>query len=225
LIALLTVPNTGTHYILNLLNLSNQITAHISTTEAYWGVGRREMSRFVLRYKPLPEDHSKIVYQSHILDRPTHREMDLIAMGHKAVIPMRDPLSSLISRKNRNPEEPMYHHVDAFEYVATSPWIAKSFIFPIDTKGFKSNWKFRQSMGRALFNYCNLDIPKQLEVWAKDNEHKNTMGKYNEKLCYLDGNLKDATAKCVGEFEYLKSKKDVIIPFLKRLGYEDLMWW
>lgn len=224
MIALLSAPNTGTHYTLNLLNLSGQITDCIDAPHAYWGIGRKEICRFDLQYN-IPKDHNKIIYQSHILDKTTHRECDLIAIGHKAITPMRDPLASLISRKHRNPAEPMYTHIDAFEYIATSPWIEQSFIFPIDTYWYESNWKYRLSRAEEMYAFAGLNTPDSLELWAKDNQAHNSMGLYPEHEAYLRRDVRSATVKCVGEFEYLKSKKDILIPFLQKLGYEDLIWW
>jgi hypothetical protein len=224
LIALLTVPNTGTWFLQNLIASSPDVVKTVNQNQCYFGVMRREINRHNFKYEPKCNiDH--VLYQRHITGKQTHGEIDLLAIGHRAVIPMRDPLSSLISRKHRNPQVPMYEHVDAFEYCATSPWINNSFVFPIDTPSFKGSAYHRLDMARRMFEHLKIREPANLVSWAKDNEPKNSMGGYEQKDAYACGDLGCATSCCVGEFEYLKSKRDVLVPWLIDLGYEDLIWW
>lgn len=228
MIALLSIPNTGTWFTLNLLLLHPEINYHIDYNSGFFGIGRKELNRYKFKYIGLKDNVDKIIYRRHIMGPKTHGDIDLLCMGHKAIIPMRDPLASLISKKNRNPIEPAYEHVEAFEYIATSPWAQKSFFFPIDTDEFKSDEKSRHGLALDLFDsFLNIPIDNinDLYIWAKENEPKNAMEDYPERQAYLNGDIERATAKCKGEFEYLKSKKNVLIPFLKQLGYKDLMWW
>jgi len=227
MIALLSVPNTGTWFTLNLIQSHEAVEEKvISYNAGFFGIGRREITRTNFRYGDTGcVDWDKTVYYRHILGNRTHGEIDITCMGHKAVIPMRDPLASLISRKYRNPLEPMYEHVDAFEYVATSPHAQNSFIFPIDTPDFKRSWTHRKQAAENLFNHIGLEPPESVHQWAVDNEPKNSMGHYIERDAYLQGEIETATRNCKGEFEYLKSKSDVLMPWLQDLGYKDLIWW
>lgn len=223
MIALLSVPNTGTWFTLELLKLSPQIQHVIDYNRGFWGLFRKEYTREILKYDEVP-DLSTVVYRRHILGNKTHGDIDLICSGHKAVIPFRDPLASLISRKNRNPLQPQYEHIDAFEYVATSPHISNSFVFPIDTPEFVSDWGYRLKMAKGLYGHVGL-AEINFTDWAVGNEKKNAMPAYDEQAAYLYGDIEAATVKCRGEFLYLKSKEDTIRPFMEKIGYQNAIWW
>jgi len=224
MIALLTIPNTGTWFITELLKLHPDIRHIIEYNAGFFGIGRMEITRSLFSYDP-EMDYSKALYRRHIFGNSTHGEIDLICMGHKTIIPMRDPLASLISRKHRNPLEPMYEHIDAFVYAATSPHINNSFIMPIDTDNFKSSDRNRFFVALDMFKFVGLDIPTGLNQWARDNAPKNAMGAYEQKKAYDNGDLSTATTQCRGELEYLKSKENILRPWLNRLGYGQLMWY
>lgn len=223
MIALLSVPNTGTWFTLELLKLSPKIEHVVDYNSGFWGLFRKEYARENLVYEDVP-DLDRVIYRRHILGNRTHGEIDLICSGHCSVIPFRDPLASLISRRNRNPLQPQYEHIDAFDYVATSPHIASSFLFPIDTDEFKSNWIHRKNLAECLFVFCGLEYVDFTD-WAKSNEKKNAMPKYDEQAAYMDGDLKAATKNCYGEFLYLKSNEKTIRPFMERIGYSSAIWW
>jgi hypothetical protein len=223
MITLLSIPNTGTWFLLDFFMQHSQIDRTISFEEGFWGIGRNEITRSSFEYENVNTERS--VYRRHILGNKTHGEIDLLCIGHKAVIPMRDPLASLITRKARNPLDPMYEHIDAFEYVATSPHVSRSFIFPIDTPEFVESFDYRFDQGLDLLKYCDLSPDGYVTDWARWNKPQNTIGKYPEKDAYNAGELAGATKGCVGEFLYLKSKESVLRPFLEGLGYENLIWW
>jgi hypothetical protein len=223
MIALLSVPNTGTWFTLELLKLSPQIEHVVDYNRGFWGLFRKEYTREILKYDEVPDLHS-VIYRRHILGNKSHGDIDLICTGHNSVIPFRDPLASLISRRNRNPLQPQYEHIDALEYVATSPHILSSFIFPIDTDEFKTNWVHRVNLAECLYTFCGLD-KIEFGVWAKENEKKNAMPEYPEQEAYLNGDIKAATKKCYGEYLYLKSKEKTIRPFMEHVGYKSAIWW
>lgn len=223
MITLISIPNTGTWFVLNFLMRHDQINKAISYEEGFFGIFRNEITRTTFEYQA--GDIESSVYRRHILGTRTHGEIDLLCIGHKAVIPMRDPLASLITSKSRNPLEPMYEHIDAFEYVATSPHVNRSFIFPIDTPEFIGSYESRLSQGLSLLKYCGLGPCGHVSDWARENTPQNTIGEYPEKSAYRDGNIVGATKGCMGEFVYLKSKQRVLRPFLEGLGYENLIWW
>lgn len=224
MIGLLSAPNTGTHFTLDLLKMSPEIGPVIDYNRGFWGIFRKEITRHDLRYEDVPDDLSKVVYRRHILGKECHGDIDLLCIGLKVVIPFRDPLASLISRRNRNPGIPFYDHIDALEYIAVSPHVANSFVFPIDTEDFKSFWQHRRKLAKDMFLFCNLR-PIEMTVWAKDNEKQNAMPEYYAKAAYDDGDVKAATKGCYGEYLYLKSKEDVIRPFMERMGYRSAIWW
>lgn len=223
MIALLSVPNTGTWFTLELLKLSPEIQHVVDYSRGFWGIFRQEHTREILKYGPVPDLRS-VIYRRHILGNKTHGNIDLLCIGLKAVIPFRDPLASLISRRNRNPLQPQYEHIDAFEYVATSPHVWESCVFPIDTKEFKEDWQYRRAQAKNLFAWCGL---KQVDFteWAKANKKKNAMPQYDEQVAYLDGDLDGATKMCRGEYLYLKSKEATIRPFMEKVGYSEAIWW
>lgn len=225
MIILLTPQNTGTHYIVDFLLKHSKIKRIVSEVDWLYGVGRNKLNRKIPAYKYNQINEKECVLKKHIFGMDSHKISDLLCMAHQCIITFRDPLASIISRKNRNPGESFFFHVDAFEYIATSPYAQKALIIPIDTPEFQQNVSVRFDVGVGILEHCNLGYEDFVYDWATENKHQNSMGDYPEKQAFESGDLNTAISKCKKEYEYLKSKEDVIKPFMKKIGYKSSLWW
>ena len=225
MIVIACAPYTGTWFTLNLLQLNPLLNNVVDHNSSCFGIFRKEKNKDQLEYTKINYNLTHVIYYRKIIDKKTHGEIDLLCMGHKVIVPMRDPLLSIISSKKRKPLKPAYDNIDAFEYLATSLYAKKSFFFPIDTHKFKTCSMEREEIAKKMFDFVNIFYPDNLTQWAKENKFKNCMKPYLEKQEYEKGNIGKATKNCKDELDYLKSKKTILIPFLKKLGYKDLLWW
>lgn len=170
-----------------------------------------------------------MVYHEHI--RPDHWSDDqmcrtqlVMAMTNPTVIPIRDPLSSLISYQNRAEIHgkigtdgflPMEHVLDR--------WVMMAKVFDV----LKRNVHF------ICWDLINGDPDElcqiALALGITEGQYlgatlNNSMGDYPLKKAYQDGDRETLSQQIVG-FGRLLDREAQLRPFLEELGYSDLMWW
>jgi len=189
------------------------------------------------------EFHPSMVYHEHLRfdsmweeNLRIDRSQVLIASVTRTVIPIRDPLATLISyqfraeRAGRTPETGFapLSHVDSWVLLAqTSRHVLKRFahikFIPWDL--LVDALKTTKYLLGIAENLGLKDREPSFE-FAEKMIRNNDAGTYGLKQAYQEkdfGKIKNGVSQ--GAVEYLISKRDLIKPFLEFLGYKDLMWW
>jgi len=180
--------------------------------------------------------HPSMVYHEHV--RPDHRFPEdisrtqmVLATTNPTVIPIRDPLLSLISYQNR---AVIHSKVGSRDFLPTKDvldrWVLLANQFHIlrqfdqvqflcwDLLGENSKdrlWEVSRGIGL-------LDIkPATLGVIAN-----NSTGDYPLKDAYAARDVDQMRWGVYQDgFQRLVSREKILRPFLECLGYSDLMWW
>ena len=150
----------------------------------------------------------------------------------KTVIPIRDPLLALITKRARSHQDAGFHIVSGFHLLAVAEF--DSFYFPLDLYLHKSVQE-RESKISQLFAYIGIPIEDEiLSHWKElpvigstDNAANQEKAAMIQKMkeYYYDGNLEKIIEQIPGEYRYLKSIEHQVRPFLEKLGYTGLLWW
>ena len=174
-------------------------------------------------------------------DRAKHFPYELVeymASIFPTVIPLRDPLLSLISRQARYPDLDHSYLINGFVYLVQLSQKFRPFILPIDVLAKHSD-KQRYGELADLMKHLGLDLEPYLALWSvswsvfnptsaiaesENNEEMKTalslMAGY-----YETGDVGKLYEIFPEEYDYLKSHEPLLKPFLKELGYRDLAWW
>lgn len=180
------------------------------------------------------EFHRSMVYHEHI--RPDHwsenrmcRTQLIMARTNPTVIPIRDPLLSLISYQHRAEIKgkddsddflPFGHVLDRWIMMAEVFGILKDHVQFICWDLLDGNVTDRLS---EVTKGLGLNQSPCLEVEIENN----SMGDYPLKTAYQDGDvdaLEDGVLWGDGLHE-LKIRESSLRPVLEELGYSDLLWW
>ncbi len=141
---------------------------------------------------------------------------------HGAIVPIRDPLRAIITRNARHPDLNHNYIVDGFLWLARAyKEMPDKFCFipinlPID----------RQRTMREVLEFADLPYEPYVQKYAKQwrappyNVSRNTPA----KTAYLLGNDWTVSNLLPEPWAYLHEHADEIAPFLRGLGYRDLMW-
>ena len=185
----------------------------------------------------------RLVFHEHIKLDPTRtkridRGQVLMCLVNPTVIPIRDPLASLISyqvraeRAERTPENGFAprSHVDVWVALAQT-WgkILKDFghvrFMPWDLLKLGDRFEIAETLFGISTDLGLMDGNPSMKC-ARKMIHNNDLGTYPLKEAYQNGDLitiKDGVSQ--GAVNHLISKRKLIRPFLEFLGYSDLMWW
>lgn len=147
--------------------------------------------------------------------------LDALVMLYPTVIPIRDPLASLITRENRHPELNHEYIVHSFEYVAQ---LDKSnvFLFPIDLhEGYIERRKLLNELAKFLNVPADTQTIKTIALnWKVKNSAVDESGL---KKQYRKGYYKSIRRKLNSCCKLLESKPE-IAEFLHHLGYGKFIW-
>ena len=147
--------------------------------------------------------------------------MDALVNLYPTVIPIRDPLASLITRENRHPELNHEYIVHSFQYVAQ---LDKSnvFLFPID---LKESYAERLELLNGLAEFMKVPANTQtIKTIALNWNVKNSAGDASGlKKQYRKGYYKSIRRKLNSSCKLLESKPE-IAAFLHHLGYGKFIW-
>lgn len=138
---------------------------------------------------------------------------------YKTVIPIRDPLRSLLTRQNRHPKLDHRYLIDGFKALARCHDV---FFFPVD---LFEKYEDRRSLLVRLFEFLELEVPKYVNEVAKSWVPANTSGHYEMKDWYNAKDAKKIEKIIPEEYEWLRKNISILKPFLESLGYRNLMWW
>lgn len=195
----------------------------------------RELNRDLSKIKPFLTIHG------HILEEVDLQEIqkiyDLLNKQDKClmVIPIRDVLASIVSRKRRYPEEPASFIIDEFILIIQVFEKFNPFSFPVD---LYTKTKDREGLltalegrlGVKIKNVNNVDKKEFAETWPSENKTTDFCLKelgnprLELKQAYDLKNLDYLKYILSEEWEYLMKKRDILQPFFESLGYKDLLW-
>lgn len=148
---------------------------------------------------------------------------DTVLQNHKTVLPVRDPLLSLITRQSRHPTWRHRYIVDGFCWMAEREDAENAHFYPVDL-GDDADSRFRRTL--AVAEHWGMPPVAEMGEFAKRWEKQNATGSNWMKVAYRNRRLSEICDQGLrNEIEYLQSCEGVIRPFLERQGYKDLIWW
>lgn len=141
------------------------------------------------------------------------------------VIPVRDPLLSIVTRKKRRPEA---HHV----WMVENWLILRTFIWPYETAAYypvdlenQKPYAERRKSLLQIAEHCGLEPENYMDEYAQKFAPANTRGEYELKTMYKEGDFEQLKLHLKPEIQQLQANEGVLRPMLEEIGYENLMWW
>lgn len=148
---------------------------------------------------------------------------DAIALMNevRTLVPLRDPLSSVLSRHERHPELQHFFILDAFIYMNQLPESCQ--FLPVDVN--HGHIGRQRLLLKILYEFGICPPPYEIEKYARDWPTSNTRGNYPIKILYeKHRDVESVNLFVPGEYRYLIANKHKIQPFLESKGYIDLPW-
>ncbi len=240
-----TIPSTGTHFLLNLIQTHKQVVYMDS-----WQNWQREEPRF---YPATPDEVALITIHTGMAneywDNPEyHRcekiKRDFMKEADHTVIPIREPLKALLTCHTRNADMiDITFIVNGF--VQLAEWLQDKendiHLFPIDLLSkcpvlpqvHLPDGHTRYGAIRDLFDFLGLPLEPYMSIIAQEWALVNSTGERFTRKCnsfYYSRNIGAIIEELDnhyegGGFEYLKSKEAILRPFLEVIGYRSLLWW
>jgi len=154
----------------------------------------------------------------------------------QSIVPLRDPMSSVISRNQRHPGMAHFFILDAFMFMDQLP--ERCFFLPVDLHqparlyemysdyGMENrSYAARRDKLMEACVYLGETFNEHVHRYAFDWPSSNTRGEYALKVLYeKHQDLQGVRRFFPCEYDYLIQNGSRIIPFLKSKGYEYLPW-
>jgi hypothetical protein len=222
-----TIQSTGTWFCIELLK-SQKALSEFSTL----GAGESPD-------EPYAEEEGIQLIQTHFGDGkdteepearsyvPVSEVEEWINNSEWTIIPTRDPLLALLTAQIRNPGVSHSYIINGFVALAELCQKHNIFVVPIDLYSYKSPM-VRYNLLRGLFDYLGFPYEPNIAIWAMEWPVFNTVGARLSKGIknhYYSRNIQKVIESIPGDYGLLLSKEPILKPFLKNLGYEDLLWW
>ena len=148
-----------------------------------------------------------------------------LASHWPVIVPIRDPLLSIISAKKRNPTVVCAHIIKAWNYFLEDLLKFQPFVLPIEIIKDPDN---RLACLQEMIVYLKLDwvenCDELLEDFAEEWPEKNSHGSYPLKLAYYNKDMKYLIKNLKTEIAALRILEPVFRPLLESYGYHDLIW-
>lgn len=136
----------------------------------------------------------------------------------KTIIPVRDPLRMLISRESRHPE--LTHEFQVYGFSRLQEFDAV--YMPID---LYESTECRSRLLTETLAGIGYGHEPYVEWWAENWPRHNTAGSNELVEMYDNGDVEGIRKVIPREFDLLMDMSEEIIPFLKGLGYTNMIWW
>ena len=158
-------------------------------------------------------------------------DIKLLCSMYKTVIPVRDPLASILTREMRAPNLRHFYIVDAYvEMARTLAGHPNVKFLPVD---LDLTFDERRKLLEDVAIHCGIDIAQYDEVigdiathWKKENITPNN--RFHEPYEKGDINtIKEWLGQKWAEVVHLKNMGGILVPFLSELGYNQkktLLW-
>lgn len=224
LLFLYTVHHTGTWFLIEFLK------------------GHPDVKQFYLMKEFYEVDdwihHDKIALHNHVhLNQPSlykewkrvpllftnHYYNDAFISTYPTIIPIRDPLLSLITRHKRRDDWSHKFIVEGFCEIARLADHPNVYFMPLD---LMENNSQRIEAFRNLCNHCQIAFNDYVREYAKIWKPQNTWAdKFDFQEMYAKRDAAGLRKVLGNNYDVLLARTDIIRPFLQGLGYENLIWW
>ncbi len=184
-IPIISVPHTGTNSVIELFK-----------NKGYNEIPLREV-------RNLDKTKTNLI-SGHIERRNVQFIKDLKDINNisQVIVPMRDPLLSLLSAYHR--KEGMGDMLTSWDLWIEHVHILNPFYVPVDLDVSSLVYRDIKFEDIGLYGY---------------------RGEYGLKRAYYDRNLEAIVRKLRGNIKSLQDKEFVFRPILEKLGYKNLLWW
>lgn len=187
-----------------------------------------ELGFIMVRDKMLSEDKPTVLHMHVNTDKPRRFHdfwhealMGLCGKNLPTVMPMRDPLASIVSRERRHPEfTPHLFLIDAWISIHHSKREEYDpYFVPIDRPDMD-----REKLLLGMAKHCGLEPWPGLHEWIKDWPVRNaTNVAYDLRNAYLVKDVAYLEKRLPRAFKHLRSS--TLQVFFEEHGYKDLMWY
>ena len=162
---------------------------------------------------------------------PINRLAMTLAQHWTPIVPLRDPLATLVSAKSRAPEADAMHYVHCWVTLieAIGPFIAAHYL-PLDllkTPEDRATALSEVVEAAELLSDPNAHVARTrwaLE-WPKDQH--NSIGVTDRKIAYANGDVRWLRGRggLAPEIDALVAQEELFRPWLEKVGYRKLAWW
>jgi hypothetical protein len=227
-------PCTGTWFMLRMLEAHPDTTGFVQMKDLCERVdGSRGEDRQPTPDRPMMkqfidwkcEGDNVNILHSHMECAPSQYEISSV-VTLPTVVPMRDPLASLITQHQKHTNKDHSNRVrtlsDWFEIFDTID--CRLAFFPVDVMNTTQK---RMIAVKDVYDHMGLkDSQIHTQRWVYDWPLDiNTRGVYEMKRRYLDGDVDYISATLGDAWCELQRCEDVLRPRLVALGYRRLLWW
>lgn len=206
-IPLITHPHTGTHF----------MRAFLCELP---GVERVINVNHVIHYGAAALPDAPCVLWGHY--DPSHWDViSPICRINKAIVPVRDPLAVAISHKIRGNKMNFGFWVDAIDRFDEHD----VHYIPLDTTKSYEGRLLNLMLATTAVGYGHV-ADDQCRKWAVEwpREKHHCSGKHDLKVMYDNNDIKALERSMPDIIRELKGVEPVLKPWLRRMGYENLLW-
>lgn len=221
IILLASVPHTGTEFIKHFID------AHPGVGNTV-GLAQIRNNRGILA-DPYTGQGGLVPYTTNLvwshINEDALRGVRCFAFHVPTVIPMRDPLLSVVTRKHRQPDMDHLWLIECWLVLATFIWpYSDAVYYPVDLEAAKTpeeRYEGMKKMSRAL----HLQPDGYVKPFAEKFAPVNTRESYDLKKMYDERDFEQLSLHLKLEIQHLRHAEPYLRPMLEMLGYKDLMWW
>jgi len=152
--------------------------------------------------------------------------LDSLFAEYPPIIPVRDPLLALLTRRNRHPNLKHFYIVNGFVTLVELVLRRSIFILPVDIlKGQSYTNRYRALV--KMTEFVGLEPEPNLRLYSAGWPKVNSVGAVAKETnaAYLAQDANVLRGFIPEEWDYLKANEEKLKPFLKSLGYKKLLWW
>jgi len=211
-VAVLSIQHTGTWFAIDFLRSHPMAGPFHELVEVIHAGGL--VTRSVI--------HAHLIKDVHPADAHKHMGFEglaILAATGRVIVPIRDPMLSLITRHARHPMMDHRYIVQAYQALARlRPPVT---YLPVDQTPLG-----RENRLRAVLGAAGLPaLTGHVEAWAHHWPAKNPTHLSAEKQAYHNGDWGHLRKAMGAEIAALLSAKSDLVPFLSELRYHALPWW
>ena len=152
----------------------------------------------------------------------------VLAQWWKPIVPVRDPLASLISRKQHSPDQNLSDHMNYWSRLIGHVEPFEPHYVPLDLLPTQpQRMKAMIEVVKAAKVHQAFGVEGHVTFWSKrwPQEDHNCQGAYPLKAAYEARDVKMIERAMPAEFDALRAMEFTLRPLLMKIGYKDLMWW
>lgn len=222
-----TVQHTGTWLLIDLLTQHERFASFVQCRNLFGflrsgGSATHALSGSRRITECINEQGGWTLMHSHVAATPdVEPDAGQLAMAYSlpTIVPLRDPLRSLVTKRQREPED-VRSVFDAWVALARAADVLGDRFLAVPVDLLTS----REVAARVL-DYLELPWTTAVERFVCAWPVVNSAGDYREKMLYQEGGFR-RLEKLLGEdWGALCEREMELRPMLERCGYCDLAWW